>query len=277
MGESPHLYEMGLPVVELVDGDPWHVNVQQKLPLNRDRDNVRPSYLRTLRVAVLNSAHHLFQDDEEAKAAWVRVAGGDPRCTEETTKHLILMKFGNKTAAPDPSDVEAMKNFVASGGTIVSGLSKEEWANVRKAGIVKPAGQIMPTTRVYKVEGGENPNIVPQSKWTPAVANIAKYAQFLAYELMGVDIDVIVVNTTDGFLACYGDRELGFNLMRLGHAWFDDGPNVDVDEILIHELAHEKSHDHLSDEYHDALCNLGAKLKELALNKPEVFRVFMKQ
>ena len=38
-GEVPSLYEMGLPVVET--GDKWHVNVGQKVPLNRDRDNVQ--------------------------------------------------------------------------------------------------------------------------------------------------------------------------------------------------------------------------------------------
>src|SRR5215831_17998177 len=36
-GEVPSLYELGLPVVET--GDRWHISVQQKVPLNRDRDN----------------------------------------------------------------------------------------------------------------------------------------------------------------------------------------------------------------------------------------------
>ncbi len=53
-GETPGLYEMGLPVVDT--GDRWHVNVGQKVPLNRDRDNVKPAYLQAVRVAVLNAA-----------------------------------------------------------------------------------------------------------------------------------------------------------------------------------------------------------------------------
>jgi hypothetical protein len=32
------------------------------------------------------------------------------------------------------------------------------------------------------------------------------------------------------------------------------------------------SGDHLSEEYHEALCKLGAGLKRLALEKPEAFR-----
>jgi hypothetical protein len=49
-GPTPSLYEMGLPVVEM--GNRWHVNVGQKLPLNRDRDNVKPAYLQAVRVAM---------------------------------------------------------------------------------------------------------------------------------------------------------------------------------------------------------------------------------
>src|SRR5438105_10391475 len=57
-GEVPGLYEMGLPVVETADR--WHVNIGQKCPLSRDRDNVRPAFLQAVRVAVLNAAHVLL-------------------------------------------------------------------------------------------------------------------------------------------------------------------------------------------------------------------------
>src|SRR5262249_50082853 len=63
-GEVPALYEMGLPVVET--GDRWHVSVGQKVPLNRDRDNLRPACLQAVRVAVLNAAFDLLTTGEEA-------------------------------------------------------------------------------------------------------------------------------------------------------------------------------------------------------------------
>ena len=47
-----------------------------------------------------------------------------------------------------------------------------------------------------------------------------------------------------------------------------------MDRLLIHELGHEFSSDHLSAEYHDGLCRLGARLKWLALEKPEALRRF---
>ena len=36
--------------------------------------------------------------------------------------------------------------------------------------------------------------------------NIVEYSKFLARELMGVEINVRIVHTTNKFLACYGNR-----------------------------------------------------------------------
>jgi hypothetical protein len=105
-GEVPGLYELGLPVVET--GDRWHVSVGQKVPLNRDRDNVKPAYLQAVRVAVLNAAHDLLTTEEEATAGWCKLAGSDRRCADQAIKHLVRLRFGEKVAAPDPSDTEAM-------------------------------------------------------------------------------------------------------------------------------------------------------------------------
>jgi hypothetical protein len=298
-GEVPSLYEMGLPVVET--GDRWHVSVGQKVLLNRDRDNVRPAYLQAVRVAVLNAAYDLLTTDEEATAPWCKLAGGDPRCSDAAIKHLIRLRFGEKVAAPDPSDTEAMKRFTLQGGTIVVGLSKGEWANVKRAGAAPPAGQICPTARPYSTDPGARPvDLVPEEDWTDAIKNVAAYARFLAEELTGVKLVVSVVRTANNFAACYGGGRLDFNLFRLGHGWFEQGITEDVDELLIHEFGHQysgdhlseeyhdaprpasppgrtmpDSGDHLSEEYHDALCRLGARLKRLALEKPDVIRSFV--
>ncbi len=62
-------------------------------------------------------------------------------------------------------------------------------------------------------------------------------------------------------------------MQKLGHAWFEQGINEQVDRLIIHEFGHHYSDDHLSSDYHEALCGLGARLKKLALEKPEAFRV----
>jgi hypothetical protein len=274
-GETPGLYEMGLPVVET--GDRWHVNVSQKVPLNRDRDNVRPAYLQAVRVVLLNAAYDLLTTGEEATAGWCKLAGADPRCSDEAIKHLVRLRFGDKVAAPDPSDPESMKAFVAQGGTIVVGLSKGEWANVRRSGAAPPAGQVCPTAKPYSDDPNADPvNVIPEEKWTPGIKNIAEYARFLAKELMDVKLIVSVVHTTNNFAAAYGAGRLDFNLLRLGHKFFEQGATEDVDRLLIHEFGHEASPDHLSEEYHEALCRLGAGMKRLALEKSDEVRRFLR-
>ncbi|MBI2806517.1 MAG: hypothetical protein HYX68_16165 [Planctomycetes bacterium] len=88
------------------------------------------------------------------------------------------------------------------------------------------------------------------------------------------------MNTTNNFVACYfrrSDRgELTFNLRCLGRRWFDQGATEEVDRPVIHEFGHHFSGDHLSEAYHEALCLLGAKLKRLAMEKPEEVRRFVR-
>jgi len=159
---------------------------------------------------------------------------------------------------------------------IVAGLSKSEWANVKRAGAVLPAGKICPTAKPYSADPNADPvNVIPTSKWTEGMKSIAADAEYLGRELMGVPVTVAVVHTTNNFVACYGQGRLDFNLLRLGHKWFEQGATEEVDRLLIHEFGHQFSGDHLSEDYHDALCRLGAGMKTLAMEHPEELRQFM--
>jgi hypothetical protein len=268
-GEVPSLYEMGLPIVET--GDRWSVNVAQKVPLNRDRNNVRPAYLRTVRTLVLNEMHGRLSQ-EDANADWVRQASSDPSCSDEAIERVLDMRFGEKRAAFDPNDPEANKRWVAEGGTLVYGpmLSGEEWQNAKRAGAIQSAGQLRPTPKPYGDDRDGKPvTVIPPEKWTQGMRAIADYAVFLGKELMDVAVRVRFVHTTGNFAACYGPGKLDFNVFRLGHKFFEQGITQEVDCLLLHELAHQHSGDHLSEEYHEGICLLGAKLKRLALDKPD--------
>jgi len=274
-GEVPALYEMGLPIVET--GDKWHVLVAQKIPLNRDRNNVKPAYLRNVRTLVLNAMHDRLTEDD-GNSDWVRQASSSPDCSPEAIKKVLNLRFGEKFASFDPNDKEAGKNFIAQGGKLVYGpmMSPQEWENAKKADAIQPAGKVCPTPKPYSQDlDAENVTVIPQDKWTPGMNVIAGYARFLGRELMDVEVKVTFVNTTNAFLACYAaGGDLHFNLFRLGHAWFEQGITEEVDRLFLHEAAHQFSSDHLSEEYHDALCLLGARLKKLALEKPDEFRRF---
>lgn len=268
-GEVPALYEMGLPIVETADK--WHVSIGQKVPLNRDRNNVKPAYLKAVRSLVLNEMHDRLAE-EDANADWVRQASSSQDCSAEAIKKVLDLRFGEKRAAFDPNDPEANKAWVAQGGTLVYGpmLSGQEWKTAKEAGAIQSTAKLCPTAKPYsRDKDGKQVTVIPAEKWTEGMRQIADYAVFLGQELMSVAVTVTFVNTTNKFLACYGPGDLHFNLFRLGHKWFEGGITEEVDCLLIHEFGHQYSGDHLSEEYHDALCLLGAKLKRLALDKPE--------
>lgn len=271
---ASRLYEMGLPVVET--GDKWHVSVAQKLPVNKDRDNVKPAYLRAVRTAVLNAMLDQITQ-EDANQLWVRQASSDANCSDAAIKKVLDLRFGEKRAAFDPNDPEANKAWVAQGGTLVYGpmMNPQEWKKAKEAGAITAAGKLCPTAKPYGNDpAGKQVDVVTEDKYTDSIKNIVAYSKFLGQELLGEPITVTVVRTTNNFLACYAPGNLDFNLFRLGHRWFEQGVTEVVDALLIHEYAHHVSGDHLSEEYHDALCQLGAKSKRLALEKPEAFKPY---
>jgi len=208
----------------------------------------------------------------------VRQAGSSEDCSPEAIKKVLNLRFGDKFAAFDPNDKEAGKNFVAQGGQLVYGpmLSPQEWKNAKKAGAIESAGKICPTPKPYSDDpDAKNVTVIPPEKWSPGMKSIADYAVFLGKELMDVAVKVTFVNSTGNFSAAYAaGGDLHFNLFRLGYAWFEKGVNEEVDRLVIHEYGHQYSGDHLSEEYHEGLCLLGARLKSLAMEKPDELRRF---
>lgn len=279
--EVPSLYEMGIPVVETYDK--WHIDVQQKVPLNMDRDNVPPAYLRKLRAEVLNQLYAEVKGPE-ATESWVRQATSSPEAEPEAVDHVLTEMYGEKRVIYDPTDQEANKLAVSQGYNVIYGnsLSKGEWAHVKEHRLALPAGQVTPSPRVQiSTTLGNTPEnkFVSPDKYTAGMTNIVTYSQELAHQLLMGRISVRIINDIgQHFFACYGGRELIFNVGKLGYRWFEqEVTNPAVNALIIHEFGHHFSSDHLSEKYHDALCDLGAMLARLAIDNPQFFRQFTLQ
>jgi hypothetical protein len=270
--EKAHIYEMGIPIVET--GDRWHYVIGQKVPLNADRDNVTPAYLQAVRTEVLNRIHDLITK-EDATSSWVRDASADEMASKDAVEKVVTLRFGEKRVIADPSDPEGTKIAMSEGYTVIppGALSGGEWANVKRHEVARPAGQVTPSPKPYS-ENGKPLNLIIEAAWTDGMRRIAGYVRAVARELLGHDIMVRIANEFNWpFGATYGGADLTLNLARLGRTWFDRScRDAEVNELLIHEFGHEHAIDHLSSEYHRAVCLLGAKLMVLALEKPEIWK-----
>jgi hypothetical protein len=276
-GEPAMLYELGIPVV--ATGDKFDISIGQKVPLNMDRDNVTPGYLRDVRTLVVNAMHEQLTE-AEGNATFVNEALADKNVAPEAANKALDLKFTKKRAIWDPNDREANMNLESQGYTLIKGgqLTGDQWANAKRHDPdLKPAGQIAPTKKAVFSPDGED-RWVPREKWTKAMHVVAEYTIEVCRELLDKPVSVsILSDITESYGACFGDLGFVFNLGRLGHAWFNAAmnevghPTVELNQLIIHELGHFFESNHLDERYHEALCSLGAKLTKLALTKPKLF------
>lgn len=275
-GETATLYEMGIPVVELSGGEPWHVNIHQKIPLNVDRDNVTPAYLQTIRVILANEMKDEITK-KDVDQVWVTAATEDERIEFEAVKTVLDGRFGKKRAIFDPSDPEANKQLMNEGFTIIHGgsLSKGQWDNVKSSGLASPSGQIRPSGVQYDPDGHPE-KIIPADEYTSGMREIVDASKALARVLINKEISVKLVNERIALphAAWYGGGVLAFNVGRLGKAWFHEGIRERHIELILHELAHDKVKDHLTRAFADEVGRLGVKLLVLALKDPKFLRTY---
>jgi len=282
-GEVAYLYELGIPIV--ATDDQFHVDIQQKVPTNWNRDNVTPAFLRKVRTAVYNETYQLVDSSEAATEAWVTEATSDKNCTKEAVEHMMDMRFTDKRVTADSSDQEATDRAPLEGYRVIHGpeLNKDQWENVKGHGLSLPAGKVLPTPSVYD-ETGEPEDVVPPQDWTRMMQCAARHAKFLAKELMGATITVTMVRRPPScdFRAWYGRGKLDisvgtltFNLTHIKRGFFEamsNGPTDDYHKLLIHEFGHDGGkRSHYGKPLNDALCDLGAKLARLCLDEPDKF------
>lgn len=263
-GDGPGwIYEMGIPVVE--SGDKYHVNVHQKVPLNMDRDNVPPAYLRKLRAEVLNATAKLLTPDD-AKESWVTNALEDESVADEAVVATVEARFGKNRVIYDPKDREASENAMAKGFTVMHGgsLPAAAWDAVRRSGAAKPAGQVFPTPKPYSDDPSATVREeLPRKDWTEGMHVVAGICQSAAKDL-GVrsDLHVMFVRGGTGFVATWGSRGIEWNIDTLGTGYFDEwSANLpDILGTMIHEFAHEYATSHLDEKFHSACTRLGGIL-----------------
>lgn len=260
-GEPPSIYELGIPVVETQDR--FHLDVQQKVPVNFDRDNVPPSYLETLRAAVVNKLHGRLTKDELA-ASWVTSATTSDDIKPEAVDAVLTARFGEKRVIADVSDPEANKRAIAAGYAVIHGgsLPGETWKAVKDHGLALPAGQVTPGHHVTWGDGAPLTEIPPE-KWTTGMRQVVSFYGKLIEVLLGrTERITMALDARLKYRAVWDPNGYGLvlNKLRLGNEFFARGVTAQVIQLGLHEIAHDRVSDHLTDDFHRECCRLGAEL-----------------
>jgi hypothetical protein len=263
-GEEATLYEMGIPVVPTTDS--WHVVVEQKVPLNMERDNVTPAFLAAVRVAVLNALSSAV-NREQAGEGWVRAAASDPRIEPDAFRQIMEARFGRSVVAFDPSDIGSNREAASQGFTVVSGgsLCRGEWENARRSGVLPPAGQIFPTRH----EAKEPVKRFDRSEWTEEMRAYGEFVEAVSPEIVGHSVTVEYIR--DPRMVCGQFFGTWFNVNLSKHDVSDWQANL---ELMLHELSHKVvgSNDHLHHVFYETVGRLGGTLARLIAERPDLGR-----
>jgi hypothetical protein len=263
------IYELGIPIVET--GDQYNINVMQKVPLNLERDNVNPAYLKSIRTGVLENTIEIMSS-EDTTQNWVSDALSSKNINSNTVKELITKKYGDRAVIYDPSDSEANKLAFSQGYTVIHGrqLNKEQWENIRKSSAMLPAGQVTPSPKPFSDDPNAKILIMHERcDWNKEEISLIAKLETLSKILINKKVKFRIANDSEwGFNGSFsrGDVTMILNKAALGKKWFSLEITEDVLRLLIHELGHYYASDHLSSEYHDALCKLGSKIAFIDLN-----------
>lgn len=263
-GEEPTIYEMGIPVVEFSGGEPFHVNVCQRVPLNVERDNVLPHFLRYLRTAVFNAVHDAVRP-EQMSEPWVAVATAHPDAAPAAVQAMVKGRFGENAVAYDPNDREANTKAASEGRTVVWGgsLTKDQWRNVKAAELVPSAGVACPTPKPEFAKDGKDV-LIDETDYTAWMWRVHAFSKFFARAVMGFDATIRFAKSDQLFAAWY-ERESSTLTWNRPDDWYAAQtagtlPGHELLEILVHEFAHARESNHLSEEFHRAQGWVAAEL-----------------
>lgn len=256
-----YLYEMGIPVTEIECQ--YDIDVQQKIPLGPDRETVPQSYLAILYAHVLNNTYATIES-EQSSDHWIRTGAAQPIAKSEAVKAVVEKRWGDKVVVANPFDRNSMDDAVAAGYRVVHGseMSKEEWENVRQAGIMPSSSDLFGHGTVTGEDVDPDENML-------AVADLAKN---IARACLGIDIFVSFKEWRGVVAAQFGDRVLTFNVGKLSKKFFDPPVSRKTIDLIVHEVCHHCGN-HTESNYLDAITKAAGQLVMLALDEPEFFDV----
>jgi len=263
-GETGMIYEMGIPVVS--SGTPYHIDIQQKIPLAMERDNVTPSYRAKVHTLILNATADRLTKEEVAED-WVSTGLANRHCSTEALNEVLDTKYGSKRVVHDPNHPESSAVAVSKGYTVVYGGSetKQTWQNIRKKTPIQSASSVFDTTNNVAFSSEGKDVTIPKDEWSFGMEDLANFSQCLFSALFSERLSVQFLNDPRGYEACFSSNNLSFNYRALRASKVNDWKKHKVEflDLIIHEFAHRFGDSHFSEKYWRATTKIGAQTAHL--------------
>lgn len=265
---EPWLFEMGIPVQPI--DCPWSVDVQQRVPMNPNRNAVSVQYLRSLYAQLLNMVGEEVHKDL-LRDQWVNEAVQSRVELRPEVKDVIV-KAWTKGALLATTSAEAK---AAEGHHLDVVLASEIPKAVRPL-VREHAPRAL--DHMDKIES-ENTKVIPPNKQTPEETRLIRCWLWLVQAIgRGRYVESIVVSagTVEGRVADYSPLFKRITLYRnwLSGSFFNDPLSAEALEVFIHEVAHgrigEHSHGHGEDFADDCVRVGGATAEVLWTRRPEL-------
>jgi len=240
-GETPWIYEMGIPIEPIKDdGFPFHIDVQQRVPLKPERDVVPRSYLRQVFGCLAN--HRMEKmSREDASKLWVEEAVSSAVFDKEKAGALYVKKrFGENVVRLNPMDPDNNVRAVQDGLPLVDLRGQTD--AVRD--LVRTHAPS--TSQVFAPSFGEAETI-PEDDWTDDEKDFVAFAQWLGGKLSigAFEVEIYTMDR-DRYCATWNDvlRQVNVNRKRVGKRFFARGNTATWVNLLVHEFAHRKGNGH---------------------------------
>lgn len=260
-GETPHLFELGLPVEP--HHLPWHVDVQQRIPLAAERDAAREPYKRALAAIILESLAPALSR-QELSGAWVA----------EVLAHFSL----------SPETLEAYVAKVLPARAVLSvGPRVDDRARQLGAKVVDLRG--MPLTAVEQletivesadayVERMEGPPRDVRVNPGPRAERLVGLVGCLSRELLGREVGVEFferqARDPSAQVDAEYDRERGVLRVNMrGHIRLEEPLEAQTLGTILHELAHEAGDEH-DFAFIDRLEGLAGRALRALVDRPDL-------
>ena len=236
-GESPHVFEMGLPVQPIRCA--WHVDVAQRLPLADGRDKLDQAYVLALLSLLFASAVDELLPTRGLKDDWIMevLAGG--WVSDEVLATYARRAFPERAVLASNPRADDRARQVGARLIDTRGMSRS---------VVETLGRVLDTSASFvdrQLAAAEERVRTP----TPEQRRTVEVFAYLAQRLLGRAIEVVLIRKPAALDGWIDDAMFDRDAKRLalnvqGHVDFADPLGPASLAVLFHELAHNRTPEH---------------------------------